>query len=191
MNGTIKIILGLIAGITLVCLILGISGLLLFQSTVETVVQASPVEVKFEEHAPEEIADYALPSGFGDKFTLQLGGYSLVGYTGDDGHSHIYLAQADASTGVTLDAIEGWIQKSAGSASESITDMHTVETVSGEIRGQQVDLVISEGTNHDGDVYRQVSGLFEGVHGPAVVVISGPEATWDQARVDAFIASIR
>ncbi len=110
MNGTIKIILGLIAGITLVCLILGISGLLLFQSTVETVVQASPVEVKFEEHAPEEIADYALPSGFGDKFTLQLGGYSLVGYTGDDGHSHIYLAQADASTGVTLDAIEGWIQ---------------------------------------------------------------------------------
>lgn len=191
MNGTIKIILGLIAGLILICLILGISGLLLFQPTVQSVGRAAPIEVVAEEHSPEEIAGYDLPPGFGDKFTLQFAGYSMVGYTGSDGHSHIYLAQAADSTGLTMETIQGWITEATDTNGYGIAEMRTVETIPGEIRGQAVSLVIGEGINHDGDIFRQVSGLFEGRHGPAVVVISGPEATWDQAMVDKFIASIR
>jgi hypothetical protein len=70
-------------------------------------------------------------------------------------------------------------------------EMVVVDEIPATIMGQPVTLVVSEGRNHDGQLYRQVDGMFEGKGGQALVVISGPVQTWDQTVVDEFIASIR
>lgn len=49
---------------------------------------------------------------------------------------------------------------------------------------------MSEGASHD-QSYRVASAVFEGKGGTALVHISMPTASWDQAAVDAFIASLR
>jgi hypothetical protein len=54
-----------------------------------------------------------------------------------------------------------------------------------------VTVVVSEGTNHDNQVYREMNALFQGKNGQAVVNISAPVDRWDQAMVDDFLASIR
>ncbi len=50
--------------------------------------------------------------------------------------------------------------------------------------------MILEGVNHENRPYRQAVGTFQGKSGQAMVVVSGPSATWDQEVVDKFIASI-
>ena len=57
--------------------------------------------------------------------------------------------------------------------------------------GQQTTLIIGEGVNGDNVPYRTASALFEGKGGQALVNISMPSASWDQAVVDEFIESLR
>lgn len=192
MNRTIKIILGLAASILVLCLILSAAGLLLFRSTRNALTGiSSQTEAATRAEIAGQIADYELPTGYGSVFAAHLAGYNLVGYTGSDEHSHIYLAQADSSTGITMEEIQRRILEAARADETRMVETQIVDTVAATIRGQEVDLVVSEGLNHEGDVFRQISGLFEGRGGPAVVIVSGPAATWDQAGVDEFIASIR
>jgi hypothetical protein len=61
---------------------------------------------------------------------------------------------------------------------------------SGIIMGQEVELVTSEGTNHEGQADRQVSAIFQGNGGQAMVMFERPVESWDQAEVDGFLASI-
>ena len=191
MNRTIKIILGLAAGITVLCLIVSVAGLFLFRSAGKALTGTLQTDAATTAEIASQIADYELPARYESAATVHLAGYNLVGYTGADEHSHIYLAQADSSTGLTMEEIQRHIRQTSDEEEDQMVDVKIVDTVQATIRGQEVNLVISEGLNHDGDVFRQVSGLFEGRGGPAVVIVSGPTATWNQALVDEFIASIR
>jgi hypothetical protein len=191
MNRTFKIFLGLAAGILVFCLILTVAGLLLFRSAGKALTETFQTDVATTSQIATKIADFELPAGYGNEVTAQLAGYSLIGYTGADAHSHIYLVQADSSTGLTMEEIQRHIRQTSDAEEDQMVDVKIVDTVQATIRGQEVNVVISEGPNHDGDVFRQVSGLFEGRGGPAVVIVSGLAATWNQALVDEFIASIR
>lgn len=191
MNRTIKIILGLAAGILVLCLIVSVAGLLLFRSAGKALTKTFQTQAATTAQIATQIADFELPAGYGNTVTAHLAGYSLVGYTGTDEHSHIYLAQADSSTGITMEEIQRHILETSRAEQDQNVEMQIVDTVAATIRGQEVNLVVSEGLNHDGDVSRQLSGLFQGRSGPAVVIVSGPAATWNQALVDEFIASVR
>jgi hypothetical protein len=59
------------------------------------------------------------------------------------------------------------------------------------LRGKEVTITIGEGTNHEGDLYREIIAPFDGNAGQALLIIVEPVASWDQAKIDAFIASIR
>ena len=59
------------------------------------------------------------------------------------------------------------------------------------VRGQTVTLVLSEGTNSSGQPYRTLTGVFQGKGGPALLSVEAPLSQWNQAEVDAFLASIR
>lgn len=69
-------------------------------------------------------------------------------------------------------------------------EVRVVERQPCQVRGQETTLVVSEGVSHDGQRYRSASALFEGNDGLALVNISGPANTWDQAMVDTFIESL-
>jgi hypothetical protein len=74
---------------------------------------------------------------------------------------------------------------------QAIRKIEVVDQVPATIRGQETTLVVSEGMNHDSQPFRQITAIFPGDGGQAMVVFERPADQWDQAEVDTFIASIR
>ena len=68
--------------------------------------------------------------------------------------------------------------------------MKVIEEQAVTIRGEATTLVISEGTNGDGQLYRSANAAFAGKDGQALLSFSGLTNAWDQAMIDSFIASI-
>ncbi len=192
MSTLMKIILGLVAGIVVVCLIAAVAGVALFGlggRVLANSLQTSPDQVALVGSA---IADYSLPEGFDSAFAAHLAGFSVAGYNGSDAHSHIYLVQLPQSITLDEETIRRQLEQAVPADQYSRPEqMVVVEQRTTSIRGQDVTAVISEGTNHDGQSFRELSALFEGKNGQALVSISAPSDRWDQAMVDDFLASIR
>lgn len=191
MSTTVKVILGIIAGGIFLCLLLGAAGLILFSWTSRTVsqaVQSDPVQVS---EIGGTIADYDLPAGFDDAYSKQVAGFDLVVYTSQDGHSHVYFFQLPQGVHVDMDEIQRRLEQAAGEPSNIHMSSRVIDKIPATICGQQTTVVIGEGTNSDGQTYRTASAVFQGKGGQALVVFERPTSSWDQAEVDAFLASIR
>jgi hypothetical protein len=59
------------------------------------------------------------------------------------------------------------------------------------VRGQDVNLVISDGVNHEGKSYRQAAVAFQGKGGPALLILSESLDLWSDETVDAVLASLQ
>ena len=135
-----------------------------------------------------EIADFDLPAGYKADFSASLMGYSVAAFNPGDGHSHLYLIQStDEADGEKLASM---LDEVAPGSSDPQTRMRVVETRPVTVGGHETTLVISEGTNGEGESYRQASVAFPGQGGPALLVFSEPTSRWNQATVDALLASI-
>jgi hypothetical protein len=138
--------------------------------------------------AAAEIADFDLPTGYTADFTASLMGYTVAAFNPGDGHSHLYLIQsADEADGEKLASM---LDEVIPGSSDSHTRMTVIETRPVIVSGEETTLVISEGTNGEGEAYRQASVAFQSQGGPALLVFSEPTSQWDQATVDALLASI-
>ncbi len=187
-----KIVLRIVIGMLLVCLVGGVAAFALAGSVARAFAsewQSNPTQVAA---VASGIADYDQPTGFGNAFARQASGFSFVTYTGDDGHSHIYLFQLPAF--IILDQAE--LERQAQQATQPRSHnrpprMETVDRRQAIVRGQEITLTVREGVNSDGLAYREMSGMFQGKSGQALVTITGLIKTWDQAKADAFLASIR
>ena len=136
-----------------------------------------------------QITDFDLPEGYTAEFSAEMSGYTLASYKGAAGPSHLYIIQSDkAADG---DELNKMLTQMAPGSSDWETRMTVVENRAVTIRGQEAMLVISEGTNHEGQLYRQATVAFEGKSGPAMLAISDTVELWDQEAVDAFLASIQ
>lgn len=188
MNDSKKILLIIVGTLLGICLCVGAAGFVLLRGAgwfiTETVESDAPTVAA----VGEGIADYTLPAGYGDGYAVSLGGYEMVAYTAVSGRSHIYLIQGPASLTVDRDTLARQAREATGA--DAWREVQTVEERPCQIRGQASTLVISEGVSHDGMRYRTASALFEGNGGPALVSLSAPADSWDQAMVDAFIASL-
>ena len=134
------------------------------------------------------IAEYEVPEGFGAPMAAHLLGFSLVGYEGADGRSHIYLIQAPRILPLDRAALETQV------AQVGARDLHTRLTVVEErpcrIGEEETTLIISEGRSGDDVPYRSASALFNGRGGTALVNVAMPAASWDEAAVEALLASL-
>ncbi len=69
--------------------------------------------------------------------------------------------------------------------------LRVVGTRQASIRGEGVTLTVRQGLSSDRQSYREESAVFQGEKGLALLSIAGPAASWDEAKVDALVASIR
>ena len=189
MNRTTKVILVIISSLLAICLCIAATGFIAVRSAGWVLGRAFETDPESVAQVGDDIAGYDLPAGFGSAHVAQLAGFSLVSYTGADGHSHIMLFQAPQI--LKLDQAELERQMRTASGKDAWTELTVVERQPCQIRGEQTTLVISEGNNHDGQRYRSASALFTGEGGPALVNLSTPADSWDQETVDAFIDSLR
>jgi hypothetical protein len=139
----------------------------------------------------EQIASYTLPDGYTEQFAVDLLGYQLVSLQGPTPSSHAYLVQAPKDTQVDMADLQKQARTIEGDRRGSdLSDLQIVETRTATLRGQEVPVVVGEGVNSEKLPYRQVTALFEGRSGPALVNISAPVDEWDWDLVDEFLASI-
>jgi len=192
LNTTLKLVLGFLAGAVLTCVLVAVLGLTLFRSTALSIlsgVQAEPGEAA---SIAQEIADFTLPAGYSSAVAADFADFELVGYNGPDGTSHIYLMQLPPAVHVDLAGLETQLQSSTTDQGNTDgLDMHVIDQQSVTIRGQATTLVVSEGTNGQGQSIRSANAAFEGKDGQALLSFSGHTAGWDAAMIDAFIESMK
>ena len=140
-------------------------------------------------NAAAEIASIDLPSGYRPEFTASMNGYTVVSFTPGDDHSHLYLVQSQDVA--DADKLAQAMDEIVPGASDPEFRMTVLETRPISIRGRETALVISEGTNSEGETYRQALAAFDGKGGPALLVFSEPISAWEPDTVDTLVASIR
>lgn len=135
------------------------------------------------------IADFEVPEGYASEFSAEMSGYTLATYKGSADPSHLYLIQSENDAdGAEL---ERMLNELVPGASDPDTRMTVVENRPVTVRGQDATLIISEGTNHDGELYRQATVAFQGKGGPALLLFSESTAAWDANVLDELLTSIR
>jgi len=191
MNGTMKVIVGILIGGTLVCLVGGALTLGLLRSAGKTAVDLFEKDPAKVSAAASQIADFDLPDGYQEEYALDLAGITLVAYNPGDGRSHLTLAQGPKGLEIDQNSIENMLSQADPSRKEKTTGLTLIETRPVSIRGQQTTLMIQEGTNHEGKTYRQLTVAFQGKSGPALLIFEEPISRWNSATVDSLIESMR
>ena len=126
-------------------------------------------------------------------YSFSAGGFKLVGYDPGDNHSHLLLVQAPDWLKLNQADFEKQLRRDFGDMlgwgekkESTIVDRRTLR-----VAGEPVEFAISEGVNSDGGDYRAMAGVWDGRNGPVLIYIEEPVTRWNQAAIDAFVASIR
>ncbi len=193
MSRNTKIVLGLVAALVVVCLcgaVVLFGGLGLLGSRIAQNTSSDPGQVANVAH---NIADYQLPEGWQGQFSMSIAGVTMAGFRTNDSHGYAMMMQFPASMAGEQATMEQQFQQSMQRQMPGAPQqLQTVGQQQATIRGQQVTLNVSEGTNSsDGVPYHALTGIFQGKGGPVLLAIGGPKATWNEQEVAAFIASIR
>lgn len=139
-----------------------------------------------------EIADFTPPEGFTADFSMDVGGMLMIGYNRADSNSHLFVIQAPESSGVTTEQLEQSLRDAVASNQENTAiETTTTEEIPVTIRGEDVTATVGTGTSSDNRTVRVMTVPFTGNGGPALLLYQTDEAGWDQAEVDAFLASFR
>ena len=173
----------------LACVALFIVGNSMFKR-VGKMFQTDPAKVAQAAHT---IVDYDLPPGYSERMSMDFISYrvAMIGPTDENSSMMIMLGQFTNST-LNPDQMAEQIRKAfEQQGAQPGLSMRTVETRTMTIRGTQTDVTIREGTSSAGFTFRQLITVFPGKGGPAVLMIQGTTADWDEKLVDAFIQSIR
>ncbi|MFZ5879359.1 MAG: hypothetical protein ACOY0R_08305 [Chloroflexota bacterium] len=191
-NKKLWIAFGVVAAL---CLCLGVGGFFAlgqlgnkFMESVKTDEEAAQVGAK--------IAQYSLPAGYEHLMAMSIMGfdYVIIAPQGDATNGAIImLAQFDEAYMQNSDpqSFQEQMQRSMEQQSgRRGMKMELVETRTMTIRGQQVEVLILEGTDENGTSMRQLITNFNTESGLGMVMIQGLTEEWDQAVVDQFLKSI-
>lgn len=143
----------------------------------------------------QDIASYDVPAGYEEMFATNLAGIKMVaiGPT-DPGADNMVIMLMQFSTGMEIsqEEMERQMQQTlARQIGLGGADMKVVGQEEATIKGESVALTVREGAAKGGERLRQVTGLFQGKGGVAMLMAMGEVAAWDQLMLDQFIDSIQ
>ena len=192
MSRGLRVTLVLVAIALFLCCVAGLGLTLLSTRLVGRAFITAPQRVHL---VGSQIADYTVPPGYEEMFAMNFMGIKLVAIgpvAPATDFMTIMMMQFPSGLEISREEMERQVQQALsrqiglGSA-----DMKAIGHQEATIRGESVELTISQGTTDSGEQLRQVTGLFQGDGGPAMLIITGQEAAWDQEAADRFIASIK
>jgi hypothetical protein len=192
MSRSLKVALILVAVVLFCCCVAGLGATLLGTRLIGHAFITNPDRVQA---VGSQIAGYDVPPGYQEMFAMNMMGVKMVAM----GQSAvtpeltmIMLMQfppgLEANRAEMERQVEQALARQTGLGSAEMTSVGQEQTT---IKGEPVLLTVREGVTDRGLSMRQVTGLFQGRAGSAILMIMGEVDTWDQAMVDDFIASIR
>ncbi|QPC81360.1 hypothetical protein G4Y79_16870 [Phototrophicus methaneseepsis] len=136
------------------------------------------------------IANFDLPAGYQADYAVEILDYTIAAYQSADGHGHLALLQAPANVIPNEQVMQGYV---ANNDQQTMTWSSSTLVGSEQhlVRGQPATAMITDRINSEGETYRSLNMVFEGENGTILLVINQPLTQWDDASIEAFIASIR
>lgn len=193
MNQNKNLLIGaaVVAGL---CLCAGVVVFLVVGAGVLGVSQSFKTDPTSVAAVAHRIADFDIPSGYRETIGMSLLGYDMIGLTPDSSSQDgPIIVMMQFTSGVTDPAqMQQQMEKSLGQQNGTAgTPMQVVETRQETIRGQQVTVTISQGTNQEATTLKRLTAVFKGNAGPTMLMIEGNAAGWDDQVIEDFIHSIR
>ena len=190
MSRGLKVALVLTAIVLFLCCVAGLGATFLGTRLVGRVFITNPERVQA---VGRQIADYEVPTGYAEMFAMNVMGLKMVAISPSTSADYqiIMLMQLPAGIQISQEEMERQIEQALARQTGLDSADMTSEEQQTRIKGELVKLTVREGTTRHGEHLRQVTGLFVGKGGPAVLMVTGDTATWDPTLVDRFIASIR
>jgi hypothetical protein len=134
----------------------------------------------------ERIVDFDAPPGYETK-AMSMFIYDMVILEPDRSNgSVIMLMQYNMLMSASPAQMEEQLRQGAQQQGGQTGALHYVETIEREIRGETVEITVSEGSG-----MRQWLAVFEGKKGMTLLMVQGPVESWDDELLDDFIASIK
>lgn len=185
-----KIILGVVAGILVLCLITCVAAFVLFRSVGSRVTQSVDQDPATVETTAQEIASFDLPEGFQPESSMDLLGVKMAFYSNRSTNQVIMLFQLPEMAETNVEQIRQIFEQSSG---RNFSNMETIEQRELTVRGQPATLVVQQGVdeNDENREIRQLLLVFQGQNGTVMLSAFGPLETWDQDVYERMIESIR
>jgi hypothetical protein len=201
MNRRTKIIIAIFASASLVCISVCVLGLLALRQAGSTAAgQMSVTDPAQISALAREIIDYDLPPDYREETYINFIFGKMLMLQADSTtrdvslKPFIMITQMPRSiTRIDKAGMRRQLQLSVERAmGRGNYRMDLVDQRTATIRGQAVNLYLYEGTDDQGIKTRfLLSDAFDGKSGSLLLLITGPSEGWDQAELEAFIASIR
>lgn len=189
-----KIVLGVVAGILVLCFVACVAVLLLvgpafnlMSKSVTESTNSNPAEVKV---AASEIADVTLPDDFTPQSSMGLLGFKVAVFQSNTRGAGIVLIELPVVKEINADTIRQ-LEQGAQSSSGQLRDVKTLEERDLTVRGKPAKMFLREGVDEDGVTMRQMIVPFQGKSGAALLMIIGHADNWDQAAYDKVVSTIR
>ncbi len=193
MSRQTKIIIGIVAGVIVLCLAICVVGgfaATLLGRTVAQNVKADPAKAA---QTASSIADITPPDNYQATTGFNMFGYTFVLYEENgQASNNMVLMQMPTSSEINEATIQQMQQAMERQAGRSMSNVHTVDSRSLTIRGKPAQEIIQEGTfANSSTAIRQMLVAFQGKGGVAMLMITGPADTWNQTAYDQMVSSIR
>ena len=196
MSKELKIVLGIIGVLLVLCCLAGGVFLLvaprMAESFVDNAIVENPAEAAI---VAQGIVDYTLPSGYAEQIAMNFAGIKMVmiaPQTASSGMLIMFMEYPEALGGSPDDMqrqIEDAMAQQSGYQSMNMTAAGTQEAV---INGEKALLTVLEGSDENGNQLRQATGIFESKTGsPAMLMVMGDLASWDTEAYNTFIQSMQ
>lgn len=191
MSRTVKIILGIVGGLMVICCAAG--GIVFYfadsiiENTVGGAVLESPEDVSA---VGQSISDYSLPPGFEEAGGMELLGVKMVMINGGGAFISIMeFPEALAGNEAQMEAqMEQQFAQQGVNANVNFEVVDTREVV---INGETRILTILEGEDENGVLQRMGRALFEAENGnPAMLMMMGSADNWQEEAINSFLGSL-
>jgi hypothetical protein len=155
----------------------------------EKMVNGDPTSVA---QIKKDMVDFDIPPGYEER-AMNVFVYDIIILDPDissNSGSMIMLMQYKSLIPANPSQIEQQMRQSAQQQGVAGAQMHFVETLEKEIRGETVEITVSEG-DYEGFTMRQWMAVFEGKNGPTILMVQGPVDEWNDELLDDFVESIK
>ncbi len=191
MSKNTKIIIGVIAGVLVLCMIACVVSVAVFGWFGIKVAENVTIEGEGSQATQAEIAELDMPARFTPLSGMSLMGIKMVVYKSTNEKEVAVLMGMPVQEEINDDTLRQLQEGMGRSTSRNFSNMKTIETRDVTIRGEPGKVIIQEGTDDKGTPYRLMMTAFQGQTGIAMLMIGAPTAEYNQAEYDAIIESIR
>ncbi len=180
-----KIILIVVIGLIALCLIVCGVAYFSLRQTVTNMVEVDPEKAK---SLATQITDYDLPTGYKEMVGTSTFGLITVAIMDEAEKNTIWLLQSESGG---LPDPEKFLQDGVAYQSNNPITWTSNDIQIYTIRDKESSITKYDGITQDGKEYHAWAGKFTGKGGNAIIVIVGPDETWDENMAETFINSMR